>query len=142
MNLPAGSKGSVRELEVGTYKDLKSREVVDDALEHDHIPSFAALKAAKEQKLGRPLTSLEEKMLYNNATAIEVPKEIHQAGRTYGGKNTLEQITRDAQDLCNAINCDTVVLRQNLLNRGYVQKDIDAAIDQIIKTNKDAGVIK
>ncbi|MDK5302511.1 hypothetical protein, partial [Serratia nevei] len=44
---------SVKALDVGSYKDLKAREKVGDGLEHDHIPSFAALRTAKENELGR-----------------------------------------------------------------------------------------
>ncbi|WP_339560800.1 hypothetical protein [Pseudomonas sp. EA_65y_Pfl1_P113] len=59
----APSKTAVQELEVDAYKNLKAREVVGDGLEHDHIPSFAALRTAKEAELGRPLTELETKTL-------------------------------------------------------------------------------
>lgn len=52
----------------------------------DHILSFAAIRQAKGNELGRKLTPAEEKILYNNATAIEVPKDVQQAGPTYGGK--------------------------------------------------------
>lgn len=37
----------VKALDVGSYKELKAREVVGDGLEHDHIPSFVALKKSK-----------------------------------------------------------------------------------------------
>lgn len=37
----------VQALDVGSFKELKHREVVGDGLEHDHIPSFAALRKAK-----------------------------------------------------------------------------------------------
>ncbi|MDE9460198.1 hypothetical protein KKJ03_01980 [Xenorhabdus bovienii] len=39
-----------------------NRAVVGDKLEHDHIPSFAALKKVKENELGRKLTPAEEKL--------------------------------------------------------------------------------
>jgi len=52
---------SVKALDVGSYKELKAREVVGDNLEHDHIPSFAAIRRAKENELGRKLTPAEEK---------------------------------------------------------------------------------
>ncbi|WP_225851744.1 hypothetical protein, partial [Xanthomonas sontii] len=87
-------KAPVQELDVDSYNNLKSREVVGDGLEHDHIPSFAALRLAKETELGRPLTKAESKLLYDNAIAVEVPREVHVAGETYGGKNTAEQIQR------------------------------------------------
>lgn len=88
---------------MGSYKELKDRSVVGDSLEHDHIPSYAALRTAKEKELGRKLTPEEDKLLYQNATAVEVPKDVHQAGPTYGGKNTEAQIQKDAMDLCGAV---------------------------------------
>ncbi|MGY2972289.1 hypothetical protein ACVWWU_002700 [Pantoea sp. PA1] len=51
---------AVKPLDVGSYKELKDRSVVGDGLEHDHIPSFAAIRQAKENELGRKLTPTEE----------------------------------------------------------------------------------
>lgn len=109
-------------------------------LEHDHIPSFAALKKAKENELGRKLTPSENKDLYNNATTVEVPKDIHAAGRTYKGKNNSAQIANDAKDLCKAQNCDLETHRQNLLNKGYTEEDIYKFISAVIERNKELGV--
>lgn len=116
----APSKTVVQELEVDSYKNLKAREVVGDGLEHDHIPSFAALRTAKEAELGRPLTELETKTLYQNSTVVEVPRDVHIAGPTYGGRNTPAQIQQDAADLCGAVCRDTDALRANLNKRGYI----------------------
>ncbi|AXE32059.1 hypothetical protein DK842_20450 [Chromobacterium phragmitis] len=137
-----GSPSPVKELEVGSYKDLKSRSVVGDGLEHDHIPSFSALKTAREKELGRPLSRSELRELYNNATAVEVPKDVHKEGRTYGGKNTPEQVGGDARNLCNAVSCDTMALRSNLLKRGYDPIKVDETIRAIVKRNKEMGVVK
>ncbi|MFK7091604.1 hemagglutinin repeat-containing protein [Chromobacterium violaceum] len=137
-----GSQSPVKELEVGSYKDLKSRSVVGDGLEHDHIPSFAALKTAREKELGRPLSRSELRELYNNATAVEIPKDVHREGRTYGGKNTPEQVGEDARNLCNAVSCDTMELRSNLLKRGYDPIKVDETIRAIVKRNKEMGVVK
>ena len=52
---------AVKPLDVGSYKELKDRAVVGDGLEHEHFPSFAALKKAKEAELGRPLNDAETK---------------------------------------------------------------------------------
>lgn len=134
-------KNPVKELEVDSYKDLKSREVVGDRLEHDHIPSMAALRKAKEKELGRPLTDEETKLLYNNATAIELPREIHVAGRTHGGKNTAAQVEQDAADLCGAVCRDTDVLRKNLLEKGYQADIVEEAIIKIFERNRLTGVI-
>ncbi|EDM1758516.1 hypothetical protein AH553_26020, partial [Salmonella enterica subsp. diarizonae] len=132
----------VKALDVGSYKDLKKGSVVGDGLEHDHIPSFAALKKSKETELGRPLTDAETKKLYQNATAVEVPKDVHQAGPTYGGKNTASQVQQDAMDLCGAVCRDTDALRNNMIERGYDPKQVDDAIKQIIERNRQMGVIK
>ena len=86
-----------------------------DGLENDHIPSFAALKNSKEIELGRPLNDVETKNLYQNATAVEVPKKVHQADPTYGGKNTSSQVEKDAINLCGAECRDTDSLRKNML---------------------------
>ncbi|WP_166217414.1 filamentous hemagglutinin N-terminal domain-containing protein [Pseudomonas atagonensis] len=136
------SKSPVQELEVDAYKNLKAREVVRDGLEHDHIPSYAALRTAKENELGRPLTEVESKALYQNATAVEIPRDVHIAGRTYGGKNTREQIQQDAADLCGAVCRDTNVLRENLNSRGYDSKLVDETIQKIVDRNRATGVIK
>jgi len=115
---------------------------VGDALEHDHIPSYAALRTAKEKELGRKLTPAEDKALYQNATAVEVPKDVHAAGPTYKGKNTPAQVKQDAADLCGAVCRDTDSLRGNMLERGYDPKLVDDAINQIIERNRQSGVIK
>jgi len=133
---------AVKPLDVGSYKELKDRSVVGDGLEHDHIPSFAALKKSKETELGRPLTEAETKNLYQNATAVEVPKDVHVAGPTYGGKNNAAQVKNDAMDLCGAECRDTDALRKNMLDRGYNPKLVDDAIQKIKERNRQIGVVK
>lgn len=135
------STTAVQELEVDAYKNLKAKEVVGDGLEHDHIPSFAALRTAKEAELGRPLTELETKALYQNSTAVEVPRDVHIAGPTYGGKNTPAQIQQDAMDLCGAVCRDTDALRENLTRRGYDSALIDQTVQKILERNRATGVI-
>jgi filamentous hemagglutinin len=133
---------AVKPLDVGSYKELKDRAVVGDGFEHDHIPSFAALRTAKENELGRKLTLAEEKSLYQSATAVEVPKDVHQAGPTFGGKNTSAQVQQDALDLCGAVCRDTDALRTNMIERGYDPVLVDDAVKQIIDRNQQTGVIK
>ncbi|MFP1755922.1 MULTISPECIES: hypothetical protein [unclassified Serratia (in: enterobacteria)] len=129
-------------MDVGSYKDLKAREKVGDGLEHDHIPSYAALRTAKEKELGRKLTPAEDKALYQNATTVEVPKDVHAAGPTYKGKNTAAQVQQDAANLCGAVCRDTNALRVNMVAQGYDPKLVDEAISKIIERNRKAGVIK
>ncbi|RUO79858.1 hypothetical protein CWI84_09535 [Idiomarina tyrosinivorans] len=95
--------------------------------------------AAEETKLGRKLTPNEERTLYNNSTTVEVPRDVHQAGRTYGGKNTKEQISQDAQDLCGPVCRDTDALKENLLNKGYNPDLVNETIKTLIKRNEGLG---
>jgi filamentous hemagglutinin len=79
---------------------------------------------------------------YQNATAVEVPRDVHVAGPTYGGKNTPAQIKRDADDLCGAVCRDTDALRTNLTNRGYDSKLVEDTVTKIVERNRQIGVIK
>ncbi|KPD02212.1 hypothetical protein [Moellerella wisconsensis] len=115
---------------------------INKRVEHDHIPSFAALRKAKETELGRPLTKEESNKLFNNATTVEVPKDIHADGPTYKGKNSATQVQKDAADLCGAQCRDTEALRKNMVDRGYDPKLVDDAIKKIVERNRDKGVIK
>lgn len=108
----------VKALDVGSYKDLKRRSVVGDNLDLDHIPSFAALKKAKENELGRKLSPKEEKILRDEATTVAVPKDIHLNSRTFGGNNTRKQIIDDANNLCLAQQCDLNKMRSSLIEKG------------------------
>lgn len=60
-----------------------------------------------------------EPQIIRSTVAIEVPKDVHRAGRTHGGRNTPEQIAKDAADSCGAVCRDTAQLRQNLISKGY-----------------------
>ncbi|MCC8671645.1 hemagglutinin repeat-containing protein [Xanthomonas arboricola] len=133
-------KGAVQELDVDSYGGLRSRAVVGDNLEHDHIPSFAAVRAAKEKELGRKLSSEEERVLYNESTAIEVSKDVHKESPTYKGRNTPSQIEKDASDLCAAACRDINDLRTNLLKRGYDKSEIEAAVEKIVRRNQEIGI--
>ena len=133
-------KEPVGALEVGSLKELRSRATVGDGLEHDHVPSAAAILKAAELRLGRTLTREEAKELYENATAIEMPRHIHVNGRTYGGKNTQDQISSDAKDLCGAQCLDLEQHRINFEKDGYSQEEILRAL-QAVK-DRNSQIIK
>ncbi|GGP51823.1 hypothetical protein [Saccharothrix coeruleofusca] len=137
---PAGSGGNVKPLDVGTYDDLKKREKVGDKLEHDHIPSSAALKKAMEKQLGRKLTPKEARDIHQQGAAIEVPKDVHAKSDTFRGRNTQAQIDADAADLSAAAKRDYATTRQNLINAGYSAKDVDAALDKMRALNRQRGI--
>ena len=132
---------NVKALDVNSYKNLKQRSIVGDNLDLDHIPSFAALKKEKENKLGRKLSPIEEKALRDEATAIAVPKDTHINSRTYGGKNTKAQIVNDASNLCYAQECDINHMRKSLIDKGYDSLAVEEAINEIIIRNKSRGTV-
>ncbi|EKM0669170.1 hypothetical protein RBA25_003552 [Cronobacter turicensis] len=103
---------------------------------------MGALRRTEEIKLRRKLTPADDKAIYQNATAVEVPKDIHRSGPTYGGKNTKDQIETDALDLCSAVSRDITTLRGNMVARGYEPILVDEAINKIIIRNKKLGVVK
>jgi len=73
INPPRLTKIPANELDVKSYGEAKKGDVKGDNLEHDHIPSFAALVAANETILGRSLTASELRQLKNESTAITLP---------------------------------------------------------------------
>lgn len=133
-------KTHVKPLDVGTYGELKKLEQVGDNLEHDHIPSSAALKKAKEKQLGRKLTPKEAREIHERGIAIEVPKEVHAKGNTFRGKNTPDQIDADASDLSVAAERDYTATRTNLIDHGYSPEAVDAALAKMYKLNRGAGI--
>ncbi|MEU7524108.1 hypothetical protein AB0A74_00055 [Saccharothrix sp. NPDC042600] len=137
---PRASKDPVKPLDVGTYADLKKRERVGDGLEHDHIPSSAALKKAREKQLNRKLTKEEAREIHRQGVAIEVPKEVHARSETFRGRNTPERIEIDASDLTAAAERDYAAARRNLIDHGYSPEFIEAAIDLMRQLNRRRGI--
>lgn len=126
------TSGPVRELDVGTYRDLRNRQVSGDRMQHDHIPSQAAMIEARRRELQRDLTPEELADIRDNSLSIELRNELHYASRTYGGNNNAAQISRDADNLLVAANRDIDTLQQNLIDLGEYDIDtIDAVIDQM-----------
>lgn len=91
--------------DVGSYgymKNYSKYAVKGDQLEHDHIPSKGALFKYFENKNGK-LTKRTRVTIENNATAIEVDKNMHRIGRTWGAhKNNPIQIELDSKNLKKA----------------------------------------
>lgn len=133
--------GPVRQFDVGTYQDLKRRSQSGDGMQHDHTPSSAALIRAKENELGRRLTPSERRELTQNGVAVELLDSMHYASRTYGGKNTQDQISRDALDLKQAMENDLEVLSQNLREKmGIDQIEIDSILQRVRDLNRERGI--
>ena len=131
---------NVKALDVNSYKNLKQRSIVGDNLDLDHIPSFAAQIKSLEKSLGRQLTREEKYKLKNEATAIAIPKEVHKNSRTYGGRNTSSQTLKDSKDLCGAQCLDLEQNKNNLLNYGFDEDDINQAIEKVKNRNSERGI--
>ncbi len=141
------AKCAVAEFEVGTYKELKDKEVVGDEMEHDHIPSFAATKAATEEKLKRKLTKAEALNLKNNTLTVELKRPRHKRGRTFGGKNKKAQIEADAKNLGAAAKRDIDThldnAKEDLKNKAITQQEYNKlvlALADLDKQNRAKGL--
>lgn len=130
----------VQPLDVDTYAELRRRALTGDQLEHDHIPSAAALIRAREIELDRELDADELRELYNNAATIELPASVHRATRTYGGRNSQGQVSADAADLAAAANRDYVDRIALLLADGYSHDEISTSIRELYEMNLDRGI--
>lgn len=136
--MPSGNVSRHVELgDVGSYFVLKKSEEKNDDMEHDHVPSSAALKEFFRRKMK---ISGEDQlnMIHENATAVEIPADLHHNGRTYAGRNRKKEnahgnmirIKLDAENLLKATikdmswhfinsNFDTALIKpfQNVLLR-------------------------
>jgi hypothetical protein len=129
----------VAQLEVGPYGKLAPRSN-KDGLTPDHSPSFAAIQAHVEQQLGRPLTPAEAKALHSSTNTIVIKTSSHMTdSRTYGGRNTAQQIAQDSSNLKAGTLLDRQALNQRLLADGHTQSAIDAAYKKLDALNKADG---
>lgn len=134
------TSGPVHELDIGTYRDLRRREVTGDQMQHDHIPSTAALIRARELELGRKLKPHERDEIRDNAVTVELRDALHAASRTFKWKNTSQQIELDARDLRAAAERDYQVLRINLItDGGYSPATANAVINRLRELNSLLG---
>lgn len=110
--------------DVGSFKLLTEGEVVGDGMEHDHIPSLAAIKKHIAQVMGlNRLSGSLANVLKNNTTAVEIGSETHKKGRTWFYKNVKLQSDLDARDLRVATLKD---FAYHVMNAGYNNKLISA----------------
>jgi filamentous hemagglutinin len=132
--------GPVQPLDVDTYAALRNRAVSGDQLEHDHVPSGAALRMAAEAAKGKRLTDAERREIYDRAATVELPRSVHQATRTYGGRNTPAQVAADAADLAAAAEADYKDRIALMLQHGYSPAEVRAAILRLIAMNRERGI--
>lgn len=137
---PIKYTGPALPCQVAGYDSLTKRAVVGDEREHDHIPSAAAVRTSLEMHLQRKLVPAERAIVRRRATAVEVPKTVHQNSRTYKGRNNPAQIRKDAENLRAAAERDVAMLAENLKKEGKTPEEIRACIDQIHARNAIFGI--
>jgi hypothetical protein len=126
-------------LRVGPYGQSAAQSV-GDGHTPDHLPSFAAIRAAVERAIGRPLTAAEARALRNETNTILIPTQSHiESSRTFGGRNTQQQIQTDSRDLQAAFRADRATLRQRLIDDGYTVEEINAAFRRLDNLNRQSG---
>lgn len=126
---------------VDRYQRLSLSEKRKDKLEHDHIPSDAAVKLYLERKKGLQSGALQEyyRNIRNNAIAIEIPELLHASGRTFKGKNTYQKIELDSRNLLVAFIKDYTKHFLNLQfkkNRTYQKDGAFGMYEKKMKLNK------
>lgn len=130
--LPKNNTGKVQVLDTGTFAELDRVRVVGDKITPDHQPSAASLLAAREAEImaaeGRHLTRAEAKAVYDAGASMAIPENVHREfSRTYGGRNTADQIALDSKNGRRAAALDQVRLRQALVDKGFDADAVDAA---------------
>jgi hypothetical protein len=113
---PVPARSGVQPYEVDTFENLKARELPNDGLQIDHQPSNASNLLAREQELGRQLTSEEIEEVTKQGTAVAVPDSVHAAGPTFLWRNTPVLIAQDAADGISATIRDSEAMVQNTEN--------------------------
>ena len=64
----------------------------------------------------------------------------HYNSRTHGGRNTSSQTLKDSKDLCGAQCLDLEQNKNNLLNYGFDEDDINQAIEKVKNRNSERGI--
>ena len=88
----------------------------------------------------RPLTPAQENRLRNNLTTMEVKRDMHVAGRTYGKKGGQERVDNDAGDLHQAAKDDLAAHRDYVRDNGGDVKDFNKSAADVHQGNREKGV--
>ncbi|WP_353130016.1 eCIS core domain-containing protein [Parapedobacter pyrenivorans] len=113
----------------GSYGGIQYLEQTGDGLTGDHQPSGAAIKEAIRLELHRSLNQVltrgMARIAYQKAITVVVTEVWHRASsRTYGGRNTPNQISDDAKDLMQAAISDWEKTVPHLQSEGFSNQEI------------------
>ncbi|MDB6369073.1 S-type pyocin domain-containing protein [Photorhabdus bodei] len=133
------SKPPVKPLEVGEYQDLAGRSR-NDGLDIDHIPSQAALREFLIKTYGEEIQEQDIKNALKEGISIAIPKRVHQKySETYGGRNTPDKTVKDSMDLKAAVDSNFNAQAPGLREEGYTDEQLDKALGQLHRLNKEKG---
>ncbi|MER2470901.1 S-type pyocin domain-containing protein [Photorhabdus laumondii] len=133
------SKPPVKPLEVGEYQDLAGRSR-NDGLDIDHIPSQAALREFLIKTYGEEIQEQDIKNALKEGISIAIPKRVHQKySETYGGRNTPDKTVKDSMDLKAVVDSNFNAQAPGLREEGYTDEQLDKALGQLHRLNKEKG---
>jgi len=132
--------GNVRELEVGRYGPL-SRRSNADGLTPDHVPSNAAVRSSVESSRGQILSGAQRGQLNRRLNTIVIRSRTHEtSSRTYGARNTQQQIATDARNLGRAAYQDLRALHRPLMRDGFSHSEVQRAFQRLHAANRTDGI--
>lgn len=118
-----------------SYKDLNRQSQGYDGMEHDHMPSSAAIIERAKRGTNDSLTAAEKARLRDNAQALVLPADWHRyMSRTYG--QSAAQASADADDLRRAFEADLAAYYDALRRHGWQDADIDDIFRSFIDANR------
>ncbi|MGV8003820.1 S-type pyocin domain-containing protein [Photorhabdus temperata subsp. temperata] len=134
------SKPPVKPLEVDLYRNFDGR--LRNGMHADHMPSAAAVKAAAK-RLNPTLEPKEQNKQAKDVAAIIIPSKVHQKySETYGGRNTPEQIAKDAEDLKQAVDNNFNAIKPYLEEEGFSEQELERAHQKIHDINQKQELYK
>jgi filamentous hemagglutinin len=105
------------------------------------MPSKAALRIAREEDLGRPLTAAEVRRIEEDGITVAIDRNMHRDSRTYAGRNNSLKID-DAANLHVAIRNDLNVFIENAAARGLSEYQTMRTVAAILMQSRQRGLIR
>jgi hypothetical protein len=120
--------------DVGSYKALRKNEAKNDRMQHDHIPSRAAVHRYLEGKLNTSFAkdSAAFNLIRDNSTVVEVCDDLHCEGRTYKGRNSAGMVALDSATLLSATVRD---FSYHLMGSGFDRRVVPAFAEVYNRNN-------
>lgn len=130
------AKPAVKPLEVDIYGAFSGR--LRNGLHLDHMPSQAALRCYLE--MNAKLDDDDIDTLVKRSASIAIPARVHQKySETFGWRNTRTKQHLDAGDLRGALDSNFHAIKPYLLEEGFSETELQAALHKMHELNKEQG---